>query len=170
MSAPASAPTFDRSAIVAALKEMRLQIEAIEWSLGGVQYLPPCEPAPEPKAAPEPASASEASAGDAPKKERKKREPMSEEKKAAMKAKREATIAAKAAKTWSLSELRDFTTIIIDGVKHGVNLRGDAMNEAHEFVGNYNEKTKKFNRTAPKPADWDVIIKDEDEDEDEEDE
>jgi hypothetical protein len=38
-------PVFDRAIIVAALKEMRLQIEAIEWSLGGVEYLPPCEPA-----------------------------------------------------------------------------------------------------------------------------
>jgi hypothetical protein len=47
--APAAAevktPVFDRATIVAALKEMRLQIEAIEWSLGGVEYLPPCEPA-----------------------------------------------------------------------------------------------------------------------------
>jgi hypothetical protein len=199
MSAPA--PTFDRSAIVAALKEMRLQIEAIEFSLGGVQYLPPCEPevAKAEVAKAEPASASDASSGDAPKKERKKREPMSEEAKAAMKAKRAATIAAKAAaapapaapaapatptkapapsvappapkkaaprkKVFTLSELRDFTTIVIDGEDHGVNLRGDTMNKAHEFVGLYNEKTAKMDRTAPKPADWDEIVKDEDEDE-----
>jgi hypothetical protein len=189
-----SAPTFDRSAIVAALKEMRLQIEAIEFSLGGVQYLPPCEPevAKAEVAKAEPASASDASA-DAPKKERKPRAPMTEEAKAAMKAKRAATIAAKAAapaapaapvtptkapappvappapkkaaprkKVFSLSELRDFTTIVIDGEDHGVNLRGDTMNKAHEYVGYYNEKTAKMDRTTPKPADWDVIIKDED--------
>ena len=189
-----SAPTFDRSAIVAALKEMRLQIEAIEFSLGGVQYLPPCEPevAKAEVAKAEPASASDASA-DAPKKERKPRAPMTEEAKAAMKAKRAATIAAKAAapaapaapatptkapappvappapkkaaprkKVFSLSELRDFTTIVIDGEDHGVNLRGDTMNKAHEYVGHYDEKTAKMDRTAPKPADWDVIIKDED--------
>jgi hypothetical protein len=179
---------------------MRLQIEAIEFSLGGVQYLPPCEPevikAEVAKA--EPASASDASSADAEKskKERKKREPMTEEAKAAMKAKRAATIAAKAAapsapaapatptkapappvappapkkaaprkKVFSLSELRDFTTIVIDGEDHGVNLRGDTMNKAHEYVGYYNEKTAKMDRTAPKPADWDVIVKDEDEDE-----
>jgi hypothetical protein len=189
-----SAPAFDRSAIVAALKEMRLQIEAIEFSLGGVQYLPPCEPevAKAEVAKAEPASASEASA-DAPKKERKPRAPMTEEAKAAMKAKRAATIAAKAAapaapaapttptkapappvappapkkaaprkKVFSLSELRDFTTIVIDGEDHGVNLRGDTMNKDHEYVGYYNEKTAKMDRTTPKPTDWDVIIKDED--------
>jgi hypothetical protein len=65
-------------------------------------------------------------------------------------------------KVFSLSELRDFTTIVIDGEDHGVNLRGDTMNKDHEYVGYYNEKTAKMDRTTPKPTDWDVIIKDED--------
>jgi hypothetical protein len=59
---------------------------------------PAAEPVPAPVPAPAPAEAAPASEGeDKDKKERKKRGPMSDEAKAAMKAKREATIAAKKA-------------------------------------------------------------------------
>jgi len=132
-----------------------------------------------------------------PKKERKKREPMSDEAKATMAAKRAATVAAKKVaepapvpvpvpapalaptpvpvpvpavakkspakkitKTYTIEELKKFSSLSIEGEDYGVNTRGDVMDNNCDFVGVYNVFTKKINRDAPKPENWDEISAD----------
>ena len=64
----------------------------------------------------------------------------------------------KKGKTYTIAELQDFTPISIEGVDYGVNKRGDVVDDDCGFVGVYNTATKKLNRSAPKPENWDEIV------------
>jgi hypothetical protein len=140
-------------------------------------------------------------------KERKKRAPMTDEAKAAMKAKRAATVAAKkgeaapapvavteaseteavpappaeapapvaeapvkafakkvtAAKkgetVYTLEQLQDFEATTIEGVEYGKNARGDLVDGDGNFVGRWNSTTSMITRGAPRPADWESIMR-----------
>jgi hypothetical protein len=117
------------------------------------------------------------------KKERKKATPKTPEEKAAISAKRAATIAAKkiaeaapamaveevapapAAKkvfkksvpAFTIEQLADFSAMTIDGAEFGVNPRGDVIDGDMDFVGHYNAETKVLDRNAAQPADWSAI-------------
>jgi hypothetical protein len=119
------------------------------------------------------------------KKERKKPAEKTPEEKAAINAKRAATVAAKkiaeaapavepvapapathapksktfkkAAPSFTMEQLADFSAMTIDGVELGVNPRGDVIDDEMEFIGHYNAETKTFDRNATKPADWSAI-------------
>jgi len=67
------------------------------------------------------------------------------------------TAAAAAPKSYTLEELRDFAPFTHEGVEYGVNKRGDVVNDDGEFVGHYNTATKKLDKKAAKPADWDTV-------------
>lgn len=64
----------------------------------------------------------------------------------------------KKGKTYTIAELKDFSELSIEGVDYGVNKRGDVVDDDCGFVGVYNTATKKLNRSAPKPENWDEIV------------
>jgi hypothetical protein len=58
---------------------------------------------------------------------------------------------------FTYSELITFSPIAIEGEMYIVNKRGDAVNITLGFAGLYNHTTKKLDRDAPMPEDWDQI-------------
>jgi hypothetical protein len=63
--------------------------------------------------------------------------------------------------TYTLEQLQDFSPISIEGEDYGVNKRGDVVDDDGGFVGLYNVLSKKINRDAPKPENWDEIAQNE---------
>jgi len=141
------------------------------------------------------------SGGEAPKKERKKAAPLTEEQKAARNAKAAATRAAKkaagpgplpasesdddaaapvaeaapvavapapapaksttkkvGAKAYTIEQLADFDGVEIEGAECGRNIRGDVIDNDSNFIGHWDAKAKKLDRSAALPADWAAIV------------
>jgi hypothetical protein len=141
------------------------------------------------------------SGGEAPKKERKKAAPLTEEQKAARNAKAAATRAAKkaagpgplpasesdddaaapvaeaapvavapapapaksttkkvGAKAYTIEQLSDFDEVEIEGADCGRNIRGDVIDSDSNFIGHWDAKAKKLDRSAALPADWAAIV------------
>jgi hypothetical protein len=157
------------------------------------------------KAKAEKSSATESgseSGGEAPKKERKKAAPLTEEQKAARNAKAAATRAAKkaagpgplpasesdddaaapvaeaaavavapapaksttkkvgakaAVQSYTIEQLADFDGVEIEGAECGRNIRGDVIDNDSNFIGHWDAKAKKLDRSAALPADWAAI-------------
>jgi len=160
------------------------------------------------KAKAEKSSATESgseSGGEAPKKERKKAAPLTEEQKAVRNAKAAATRAAKkaagpgplpasesdddaaapvaeaaavavavapapaksttkkvgakaAVQSYTIEQLADFDGVEIEGAECGRNIRGDVIDNDSNFIGHWDAKAKKLDRSAALPADWAAIV------------
>jgi hypothetical protein len=140
-------------------------------------------PAPKPRKSASAASSDAESTTASEKKERKKAAPKTDEEKAAINAKRAATIAAKKAaetkpeepevaapevapveekpktfkpkaKTYTLEQLQDFNERIIDGVNYGINARGDVADEDGKWVGRFDAAKNIIDKSGSEPADW----------------
>jgi len=132
MSEEAKAAMKEKRAATVAAKKAAAAPAAAEPSTAVAE--PAAEPAAaEPVAAPEPAAAA----------------PTPAPKKSPIK---------KAAKTYTIEELKDFTPLTIEGVEYGVNKRGDVVDDDCGFVGLYNTTKKTLNKSAPKPENWDEIV------------
>jgi len=57
-------------------------------------------------------------------------------------------------RVYTRDEIEDFSeTITVDGTEYGRNVRGDVIDEDGEFVGHWDAKAKKLDRSVPKPDD-----------------
>jgi hypothetical protein len=137
------------------------------------------------------------SGGEAPKKERKKRAPLTEVQKAERKAKaaaKKASVAAPgplpasesdddapvaeapavvavaaaksttkkvgakaAAPSYTIEQLADFDEVEVEGAQCGRNIRGDVIDSDSNFIGHWDAKAKKLDRSAALPADWEAV-------------
>jgi hypothetical protein len=62
------------------------------------------------------------------------------------------------AKAYTIGQLADFEDeVVIEGENYGRNIRGDMVDSDFNFVGRWDAKSKKLDRSAAKPADWEAI-------------
>lgn len=62
------------------------------------------------------------------------------------------------AKAYTIGQLADFEDeVVIEGESYGRNIRGDMVDSDFNFVGRWDAKGKKLDRSAAKPADWEAI-------------
>ena len=62
------------------------------------------------------------------------------------------------AKAYTIGQLADFEDEVeIEGENYGRNIRGDMVDSDFNFVGRWDAKGKKLDRSAAKPADWEAI-------------
>lgn len=61
-------------------------------------------------------------------------------------------------KAYTIEQLADFEDEVeIEGENYGRNIRGDMVDSEFNFVGRWDAKGKKLDRSAAKPADWEAI-------------
>ena len=64
-----------------------------------------------------------------------------------------------APKAYTIEQLTDFEDEVeIDGENYGRNIRGDMVDSEFNFVGRWDAKAKKLDRSAGAPADWAAIV------------
>ena len=62
------------------------------------------------------------------------------------------------AKAYTIGQLSDFEDAVeFEGENYGRNIRGDMVDSDFNFVGRWDAKGKKLDRSAAKPADWEAI-------------
>lgn len=65
---------------------------------------------------------------------------------------------AKKIASYTIDQLQDFNSHIIDGIEYGINIRGDVVDTDGTFIGYYDEKAKKLLKGVVQPADWSRVM------------
>ena len=60
--------------------------------------------------------------------------------------------------SYTIDELQDFDSHIINGIEYGINVRGDVVDTDGIFIGHYDEKAKKLLKGVVRPADWNKVM------------